>query len=164
MRAAAQRRLRLDRAPGRERAELAAQPALERQELASIYVARGLTPDLAARVAEQLKAQDALGAHARDEIGISTAGTARPDQASLTSAASFAAGSALPLLTALVVPAPLVVPIMAAASVVMLAALGALAARVGRAPVPRASIRVAVLGALAMGVTAGIGRLFGAVV
>jgi vacuolar iron transporter family protein len=164
MRAAAQRRLRLDRAPGRERAELAAQPALERQELASIYVARGLTPDLAARVAEQLKAHDALGAHARDELGISTAGTARPVQASLTSAASFAAGSALPLLTALVVPAPLVVPILAAASVVMLAALGALAARVGRAPVPRASIRVAVLGALAMGVTAGIGRLFGAVV
>jgi vacuolar iron transporter family protein len=115
-------------------------------------------------VAEQLMAHDALGAHARDELGVSPVGTARPVQASLTSAASFAAGSAFPLLTAVAVPASLVLPIVAGASLVLLAALGVLAARVGRAPVLRASIRVAVLGALAMGVTAGIGRLFGAVI
>jgi VIT1/CCC1 family predicted Fe2+/Mn2+ transporter len=149
---------------GRERAELAAEPVLEKRELASIYVARGLAPELAARVAEQLMAHDALGAHARDELGISPGGTARPVQASVTSAASFAAGSAFPLLTAVAVPASLVLPLVAGASLVLLAALGALAARVGRAPVLRASIRVAVLGALAMGVTAGIGRLFGAVI
>ena len=149
---------------GRERAELAAQPALERQELASIYVARGLKPELAARVAEQLMEHDALGAHARDELGISPEGNARPVQAALTSAASFAAGSALPIVMALVAPGPRVVPILIGASVVMLAVLGALAARAGRAPVVPAAIRVAVLGALAMGVTAGIGRLFGAVV
>jgi VIT1/CCC1 family predicted Fe2+/Mn2+ transporter len=149
---------------GRERAELASEPALEKQELASIYVARGLSPDLAERVAEQLMTHDALGAHARDELGISVAGTARPVQASVTSAASFALGSAFPLLTALVVPSALVLPILTGASVLMLAALGALAARAGRAPVVRASIRVAVLGALAMAVTAGVGRLFGAVV
>jgi VIT1/CCC1 family predicted Fe2+/Mn2+ transporter len=148
----------------RERAELATQPALEKQELASIYVARGLKPELAARVAEQLMAHDALGAHARDELGISPQGNARPVQASFTSAASFAAGSALPILTALAVPGPRVVPILIAASVVMLAVLGALAARVGRAAVLPASIRVAVLGAMAMAVTAGVGRLFGAVV
>ena len=125
----------------RERAELAAQPALEKQELASIYVARGLAPDLATRVAEQLMAHDALAAHARDELGISPGGTARPVQASVTSAASFAAGSAFPLVMALAVPARLVLPILAAASVALLAALGA----------------------LAMAVTAGVGRLFGAV-
>lgn len=149
---------------GREQAELAAQPALERQELASIYVARGLKPDLAARVAEQLMAQDALAAHARDELGISPEGNARPVQASFTSAASFAVGSAVPILTALAVPGPRVVPILIATSVLMLAALGALAARVGRAPVVGASIRVAFLGAMAMAVTAGVGRLFGAVI
>jgi VIT1/CCC1 family predicted Fe2+/Mn2+ transporter len=149
---------------GRERAELAAQPDLERQELASIYVARGLAPDLAARVAEQLMAHDALSAHTRDELGISPGGTARPVQASVTSAASFAAGSAFPVLTALVVSPSMVLPMVAGASLVLLAALGALAARVGRAPVLRASIRVAVLVGLVMSVTAGIGRLFGAVV
>ena len=148
----------------RERAELASQPALEKQELASIYVARGLSPDLAERVAEQLMTHDALGAHARDELGISAEGTARPVQASLTSAASFAGGSAFPLLTALVIPSTFVLPILTGASVLMLAVLGALAARAGRAPVVPASIRVAVLGALAMAVTAGVGRLFGAVV
>jgi VIT1/CCC1 family predicted Fe2+/Mn2+ transporter len=147
----------------RERAELAAQPDLEKQELASIYVARGLAPELAAQVAEQLMAHDALGAHARDEIGMSVAGSARPVQAALTSAASFAVGAALPLLTAVVVPVRLVLPLVAGASLVLLAALGALAAHSGRAPALRASVRVAVLGALAMGVTAGIGRLFGAV-
>jgi vacuolar iron transporter family protein len=148
----------------RERAELAAQPALEEKELASIYVARGLTPELAKRVAEQLMAHDALAAHARDELGISPEGNARPVQASLTSAASFAAGSGCPLLIALVVPPRLMLPILPAASVALLAVLGGLAARVGRAPVLAASIRVAVLGALAMAVTAGIGRLFGAVI
>jgi VIT1/CCC1 family predicted Fe2+/Mn2+ transporter len=149
---------------GRERAELASEPALEKQELASIYVARGLSPDLAGRVAEELMTHDALGAHARDELGISAQGTARPVQASLTSAVSFAAGSAFPLLTALAVPSSLVLPILTGASVLMLAALGGLAARAGRAPVVPASIRVAVLGGLAMAVTAGVGRLFGAVV
>ncbi|HUM11594.1 MAG TPA: VIT family protein [Myxococcaceae bacterium] len=148
----------------RERAELAAQPAAEKQELASIYVARGLSPDLAKRVAEQLMAHDALGAHARDELGISPEGNARPVQAALTSAASFAAGSACPLLIALIVPPRWVLPVLPAASVALLAVLGGLAARVGRAPVLPAAIRVAVLGALAMAVTAGIGRLFGAVI
>ncbi|HVP61599.1 MAG TPA: VIT family protein [Myxococcaceae bacterium] len=147
----------------RERAELAAQPAAEKQELASIYVARGLTPDLAKRVAEQLMAHDALAAHARDELGISPAGTARPVQAALTSAASFAAGSAFPVLLAVVVPSRLVLPVLTVASVALLAVLGGLAAWVGRAPVLPAMIRVAVLGALAMAVTAGVGRLFGAV-
>jgi VIT1/CCC1 family predicted Fe2+/Mn2+ transporter len=147
----------------RESAELAAQPTLEKQELASIYEARGLAPALAAQVAEQLMAHDALGAHARDELGVSPAGTARPLQAALTSAASFAVGAALPLLTAVVVPVTLVLPLVAGSSVVLLAALGALAARSGRAPVLRASARVAIFGALAMGVTAGVGRLFGAV-
>ena len=148
----------------RERDELAAHPASEKKELASIYVARGLTPELAGQVAEQLMTQDALGAHAREELGISPAATARPVQAALASAASFAAGSAFPLLASLVAPRPLVVLVLGAASVLMLAVLGALAARAGRAPVLRASIRVAVLGALAMAVTAGVGRLFGAVV
>ena len=147
----------------RERAELAAHPLHEKQELASIYVSRGLTPQLAAQVAEQLTAHDALGAHARDELGVTAAGTARPVQAATTSAASFAVGAALPLLTAVVVPVRLVLPVVAGASVLLLGALGALAARTGGAPVLRASVRVALLGALAMALTAGVGKLFGAV-
>jgi VIT1/CCC1 family predicted Fe2+/Mn2+ transporter len=148
----------------RERAELAAQPEFETQELAEIYVARGLTPDLAAQVARQLMAHDALGAHSRDELGMSETVSARPVQAGLTSAASFAAGAMLPLLTALVAPAPQVVPVVAATSLAFLTALGALSARTGGAPMLKASVRVAFWGALAMGITAGAGRLFSTVV
>ena len=148
----------------RERAELAAQPEFELRELAAIYVARGLTPGLAAQVAEQLTAHDALGAHARDELGVSNTQTARPVQAGLTSAATFAVGAALPLITALVAPAPRVVAVVAGTSLVFLTALGVVSARTGGAPVLRASVRVAFWGALAMGLTAVVGRLFGTAV
>jgi vacuolar iron transporter family protein len=149
---------------GRERGELAAQPEFERRELAEIYVARGLTSDLATQVAEQLMAHDALGAHARDELGVSDVVSARPVQAGLASAATFAVGAALPLLTALIVPAPQVVPAVAGTSLVFLTALGVVSARAGGAPVLRASARVAFWGALAMALTALVGRLFGTVV
>ena len=145
----------------RERAELAAQPEFELRELAAIYVARGLTPELATQVAQQLTAHDALGAHSRDELGVSKMQTARPVQAGLTSAATFAVGAALPLMTALVTPGPRVVAIVAGTSLVFLTALGTVSARTGGAPVLRASVRVAFWGALAMGVTALVGRLFG---
>jgi vacuolar iron transporter family protein len=148
----------------RERDELAAQPEFERRELAAIYVARGLTPELATQVAEQLTAHDALGAHARDELGVSDALSARPVQAGLTSAATFAVGAALPLITALVAPAPYVAVVVSGTSLVFLTALGAVSARTGGAPVLRASLRVAFWGALAMGLTAIVGRLFGTVV
>jgi VIT1/CCC1 family predicted Fe2+/Mn2+ transporter len=148
----------------RERQELATQPDLEKQELASIYVKRGLTPDLATHVAEQLMARDALGAHARDELGISEAVSARPVQAGLTSAATFAVGAALPLLTALLSPAPQLALFVAGTSLVFLTGLGALAARTGGAPVLKAAMRVAFWGALAMAITAGVGRLFGTAV
>jgi VIT1/CCC1 family predicted Fe2+/Mn2+ transporter len=147
----------------REREELATQPDFEKRELAEIYVARGLTRELAAQVSEQLTAHDALAAHARDELGISEIVSARPVQAALTSAASFAAGAALPLFTSTLVPTARVVPIVAATSLVCLTALGALSARTGGAPVLRASARVAFWGVLAMGLTAGVGRIFGAV-
>ena len=148
----------------RERDELATQPEFEARELAGIYVARGLTPELARQVAQQLMAHDALGAHSRDELGMSETVSARPVQAGLTSAATFAVGAALPLLTALVAPAPYVVPVVAGTSLVFLIALGAWSARTGGAPVLRASLRVAFWGALAMGLTAAVGRLFGTVV
>ena len=148
----------------RERAELVASPESEHRELASIYVTRGLTPALATQVAQQLMAHDAVGAHARDELGISAAVSARPVQAALTSAATFAAGAALPLLTAVLAPAAQLVPLLAGTSLVFLTGLGALAARAGGAPVLKAALRVAFWGALAMGITAGVGRLFGAVV
>ena len=146
----------------RERDELAVQPEFERRELAAIYVARGLTPDLAEQVAQQLMAHDALGAHLRDELGVSGAVSARPVQAGMTSAASFAVGAALPLLTSLVAPAQHVVLVVASTSLVFLSALGALSARTGGAPVLKASMRVAFWGALAMGITAAVGRIFGA--
>ena len=146
----------------RERDELAVQPEFERRELAAIYVARGLTPELAEQVAQQLMAHDALGAHLRDELGVSGAASARPVQAGLTSAASFAVGAALPLLTSLVAPAQHVVLVVASTSLVFLRALGALSARTGGAPVLQASMRVAFWGALAMGITAAVGRIFGA--
>jgi VIT1/CCC1 family predicted Fe2+/Mn2+ transporter len=147
-----------------ERSELAAQPDFERRELAAIYVGRGLTPDLAAQVAEQLMAHDALGAHARDELGVSDALSARPVQAGLTSAAAFAVGAALPLVAALVAPGAQTAGVVAGTSLVFLAALGAVSARTGGAPLLRASARVTFWGALAMALTAMVGRLFGTVV
>jgi VIT1/CCC1 family predicted Fe2+/Mn2+ transporter len=148
----------------REREELRAQPEAEQRELAAIYEARGLTSDLAAQVAGQLMAHDALGAHTRDELGVSDTLTARPVQAALTSALTFTAGALLPLLTALLAPASSLALAVAATSLVFLTALGALAARAGGAPVAKAAARVAFWGALAMGLTAGVGKLFGAVV
>jgi len=133
----------------------------EKHELTKIYEERGLAPDLASQVAGQLMKQDALGAHARDEIGIIDSAKARPIQAAMSSAATFTVGAALPLLTAWLVPLPRVIVIVALLSLVFLAALGAVAAQAGGAPVMRASIRVTFWGALAMALTAGVGRLFG---
>jgi VIT1/CCC1 family predicted Fe2+/Mn2+ transporter len=148
----------------RERQELATSPDLELQELQSIYESRGLDSQLARKVAEQLMAGDALAAHARDELGISAIHAARPVQAALASAATFAAGAALPLLTAVVVPQSNFVIVVSATSLAFLAALGGLAAQVGGASVVRGALRVTFWGALAMGLTAGVGRLFGAAV
>ena len=148
----------------RERGELATQPEAEHAELAGIYEARGLTPSLAAEVATQLMAHDAVGAHARDELGLSELTLARPLQAAMASAASFAAGAALPLLVVLLFPVAAVVPATIGASLVLLAALGALAARLGGAQPLRGAIRVTSWGAVAMVVTALIGKLFGTVV
>jgi len=145
----------------RERAELASQPALERAELAEIYVKRGLETEIAFKVAEQLMAKDALGAHARDELGISEMTTARPIQAALTSAVTFSVGAALPLLMVVVSPAALLVPVVSVASLLFLAVLGAVGARAGGANVTRATVRVTFWGALAMAMTAGIGALVG---
>jgi len=148
----------------RERHELLTEPESEHLELAMIYVARGLTPELASQVAQQLTAHDALGAHARDELGITSMGTARPVQAALTSAATFAVGAALPLISALAAPASAIEPVVALTSLVFLAALGGLAARTGGAPVLKAALRVVFWGALAMIITAAVGKIFGTVV
>jgi VIT1/CCC1 family predicted Fe2+/Mn2+ transporter len=148
---------------GRERRELATTPDLERAELAGIYVARGLTPDLATRVADQLMAHDALGAHARDELGMSEATRARPIQAALASAAAFAVGAAPPLLLALFLPTAGLTPVVAGTSLVLLSVLGATAAHLGAASVVRGAARVAFWGAVAMGSTALVGRFFGTV-
>ena len=148
----------------RERGELATQPVFEHTELATIYVKRGLDPALADQVATQLMAHDALGAHARDELGISDTLSARPVQAALASAGTFAVGAALPLLVVLAVPASALVWVVAASSLVFLALLGSLAARTGGSSVWRAAARVTFWGALAMGITAAVGALFGAVV
>lgn len=145
----------------RERAEIKAQPENEHKELAAIYIKRGLAPVLAKQVAEQLMAHDALGAHAKDELGINVLTTAKPVQAALTSALTFSVGASLPLLAAVMSPASLLVPMVAGTSLVVLSALGALAARAGGAPVFRASSRVVFWGALAMAITAGVGKLFG---
>lgn len=145
----------------RERGELASDPAAEREELARIYIDRGLDHALALQVADQLMAKDALGAHARDELGISDMTTARPVQAALTSAATFSAGAAMPLLVAALSPGPTAVYTVSAASLVFLAVLGALGAKAGGAPLVRATVRVTFWGALAMAVTAGIGSLVG---
>jgi VIT1/CCC1 family predicted Fe2+/Mn2+ transporter len=148
----------------RERAELAGAPDRELAELRGIYVERGLEPDLAQRVAEQLTARDALAAHARDELGFSLAHAARPVQAALASALTFAVGAGLPLVLAAVVPAPRVMLAVPVGSLFFLAGLGALAAHAGGASRARAALRVTFWGALAMGLTAAIGRLFGTVV
>lgn len=148
----------------RERAELEADPAAERQELASIYVSRGLHPELAQQVAAQLMAHDALGAHARDELGVTDTLGARPVLAALASAASFALGAGLPLGVSLMAPAQGLIPWVAGTSLVFLAALGGAAARVGGAGVMAGAWRVSFWGALAMGMTAGVGALFGTVV
>ncbi|MBP7675160.1 MAG: VIT family protein [Thermoanaerobaculia bacterium] len=147
----------------KERHELATDEPGELAELASIYVSRGLDRDLADRVAEQLMAHDALGAHARDELGMYESTAARPIQAALSSAASFAVGAALPALAAALVPGRLLVPLVAASTLVLLAGLGGLAARIGGAPMWTGAGRVTFWGALAMGVTAAAGALFGAV-
>ena len=147
----------------RERKELATKPDLERAELAGIYVARGLTPELARQVAEQLMARDALGAHARDELGISDATRARPIQAALASAAAFASGATPPVLLVALLPLSSLTPAVAGSSLVLLTALGATAARLGGAPVAAGAVRVTFWGAVAMGCTALVGRLFGAV-
>ena len=144
-----------------ERKSLAENLEFERDELAKIYVERGLTLDLAGQVAEQLMMHDALGAHARDEIGISETARARPLQAALSSAAAFTIGAVLPLLTAWLVPYPQLIGSVALSSLAFLAALGALAARAGGAPVVKGSVRVTFWGALAMALTAGVGHLFG---
>jgi VIT1/CCC1 family predicted Fe2+/Mn2+ transporter len=148
----------------RERAELAADPAAERRELSAIYVSRGLAPALAQQVAEQLMQHDALGAHARDELGISERVSARPLQAALASAASFAVGAALPLAVTAVAPERALIFWVSGTSLGFLAALGAVAARVGGAGMLKGAWRVTFWGALAMAITAGVGALSGAVV
>lgn len=146
----------------RERRELRDAPAWELEELTNIYVERGLDRDLARRVAEQLTAKDVLAAHAREELGITEAQAARPIQAALASAATFSTGAALPLILAVLVPQRLIIAIVAAGSLVCLAALGAIAAHAGGASRWRGAIRVTFWSALALVVTALVGRLFGA--
>jgi len=148
----------------RERAELASDPKSEHLELANIYRHRGVSPELAHQVADQLMAHDALGSHARDELGISAVLTAKPLQAALASAASFVVGAALPLAVVFIAPALSVVPWIYAMSLVFLASLGAVAARAGGANVLIGAWRVTLWGVLAMGITALVGSLFGAVV
>ena len=145
----------------KERKELAADPAHEHAELTAIYVGRGLDTKLAAEVATQLTSHDALGTHARDELGISETLTARPVQAALASAATFAVGAALPLLVVLVVPASARMWAVSGSALLFLALLGSLAARAGGASVLTSATRVTFWGALAMGITAGVGALFG---
>ena len=148
----------------RESAELTTDEEGERRELTAIYVSRGLDPGLARQVADQLMAHDALGAHARDELGISETFSARPIQAAIASAFSFAVGAALPLLAAALAAEARIIPVVAGTSLVFLAILGALAGWAGGAGVTVGAARVTFWGALAMGVTAGVGTLFGTVV
>lgn len=147
----------------RERAELASQPEFEREELTRIYMDRGVDAALARQVADQLMAKDALTAHARDELGISEVTAARPIQAALTSAATFAVGAALPLAMVVLLPGSLLVAGVSIASLIFLALLGAVGARAGGANTVRATVRVTFWGALAMALTAGIGSIFGTV-
>ncbi|MBB1093142.1 VIT family protein [Rhodopseudomonas palustris] len=148
----------------REASELRHDPEGELDELANIYVKRGVEPTLARQVAQQLMQKDALGAHARDELGISQMTTAKPVQAALTSAVTFSIGAAMPLLMVVVSPAPLLVPLTSAASLLFLALLGAVGAKTGGANILHATLRVTFWGALALGITAGIGKLFGTVI
>lgn len=146
----------------RERAELRNDRPQEQAELAAIYVKRGLNVNLAGEVASQLMAKDALAAHARDELGISDTMTARPVQAAFASAGSFAAGAVLPLLLVVVVPASALIWAVAGGSLFFLAILGTLAAKTGGSPILKSVVRVTFWGAIAMGLTAGVGALFGA--
>jgi VIT1/CCC1 family predicted Fe2+/Mn2+ transporter len=145
----------------REKAELSSQPELELLELTAIYIKRGLDKELAMKVAEQLSAKDRLSSHLRDELGIDQAALARPLQAALISATSFASFALIPLVGLLVAPAALRLPSIAALSLVSLAALGAFGAHLGGAPLARAALRVTIGGAMAMAVTAAIGRVIG---
>ena len=145
----------------REKGELATQPQAEEDELTGIYVRRGLEPELARTVARQLMAKDALGAHARDELGLTEELAARPLQAALASAATFAVGAAVPILTVLLAPASRLSFVVSIVSLICLAALGAIAARAGGATAAKGAARVAFWGALAMALTAAVGRLFG---
>ena len=147
-----------------ERGELASAPEAERAELAGIYMGRGVSRDLAVQVADQLTAHDALGAHARDELGIHEKTRARPIQAAAASAASFAVGAAPPALLAALLPAGVLTLGVVGVSLGLLLVLGGLAARLGGAPLTRGALRVAFWGAVAMGCTAAVGRLFHAVV
>lgn len=147
-----------------ERKELNTDAVGEHKELAAIYVSRGLDPSLAHKVAQQLMARDALGAHARDELGITDTFRARPIQAALASAASFAIGAGMPLFVTAFAPAAYLIPLVSGTSLVFLALLGGLAARAGGAGVTMGAFRVTFWGALAMAVTAGVGALFGTVV
>ena len=146
----------------RERAELAASPAAEQAELAGIYVDRGLAPDLARQVAQQLTAHDALAAHGRDELGITEAARARPAQAAFASAATFAVGAAVPLLAVALAPESGLVPVVAVTALACLGLLGGLAARAGGSGAWMGAARVLFWGALAMALTAAVGALFGA--
>ena len=148
----------------KERRELAEDPKFEKEELAQIYVARGVEVELARQVALQLMAKDALGAHARDELGMSEITSARPIQAALTSAATFSVGAAAPLALVLLSPSALLIPIVAAGSLLFLAVLGFLGAKIGGAAILTPIVRVTFWGALAMAVTAGIGAIVGTIV
>lgn len=148
----------------RERKELETDREFEVEELTAIYVKRGLDAALAKQVALQLMEHDALGAHARDELGISESLAARPVQAALASAGTFAVGAAMPLIVVLLSPEGVIVPAVAITSLIFLALLGMLAAQVGGSPIIKAVIRVTFWGALAMALTAGVGALFGTVV
>ncbi len=148
----------------REKEELAANPGAETAELAGIYARRGVSPDVARQVAQELMQKDALEAHARDELGISDVTAARPVQAALTSAATFSAGALPLLIPAALAPAKVIAPLTAALALLALAVLGAVGARAGGAPMLRSVLRVLIWGALALAVTFGAGRLFGATV
>ena len=148
----------------RETTELASDPEHETEELAQIYAARGVEIGLARQVALQLMAKDALGAHSRDELGISEATTARPVQAAMASAATFTVGAAAPLVLVVISPANILLPVVATGSLLCLALLGMIGAKVGGAAVLRPTLRVMFWGALAMAITTGIGALFGKVV
>lgn len=148
----------------RERNELATNVESELSELTAIYASRGVEPGLAKQVAGQLMAHDALTAHARDELGISDMSTAKPIQAAFASAGTFAVGAALPLVSVLVTPAALLIPVVIVTSILFLALLGGFGAYAGGAPVTRAAVRVTFWGALAMALTAGVGAMFGAAI